>query len=157
MPSSERTFDRVISPETLALISGRELLIQHLGHWPTFHDFEVISLTLERALVSATAHDLRATFLIFDLHKAPDDQERKQGSAEFLFESVDDLHIEGFNHQNPITGLCIGPSSPLRDERRLRVEWGGACMQHEVSFSCGRIAVLRVVDLNPFRRALPAL
>jgi hypothetical protein len=157
MALSERSFDRMISPETLALISGRELLIQHLGHWPTFHDFEVLSLTLERALVSATVHDLRAVFMVFDLHKAPDDPERKQGSAEFLFENVNDLQIKGFNHQNPIMGLRIGASEPLGDERRFRVEWGGACMQHEVSFSCGRISVLRVLDLNPFRKALPTL
>ena len=122
MPLSERTFSRAISPETLALISGRELLIQHLGHWPTFDDFEVLSITLERALVTATVHDLRTTFLVFDLHKAPDDPERKQGLAEFLFESVNDLHIDGFNHQNPITGMGIGPSEPLGDGSRFRVE-----------------------------------
>ncbi len=157
MGLSERSFDRAILPEILALISGRELLIQHLGHWPTFHDFEVLSLTLERALVSATVHDLRAVFLVFDLHKAPDDPERRQGSAEFLFENVDDLEIKGFDYQNPILGLCIGASEPLGDERRFRVEWGGTCMQHDVSLSCGRISVLRVLDLNPFRKVSSTL
>jgi hypothetical protein len=157
MPLSERPFNRTISPETLALIPGRELLIQHLGHWPTFHDFEVLSLLLERALVSAAVNDLRAVFLVFDLHKAPDDPERKQGSAELLFENVADLQINGFNHQNPIMGLCIEGPEPSANERRFRVEWGGTCMQHEVSFSCDRISVLRVVDLNPFRKALPTL
>jgi hypothetical protein len=156
MPSDHR-FDRTIAPEALALISGRELLIQHLGYWPTFHDFEVLSIELNRALVSATTNDLRATFLVFDLNKSPDDPERKQGSAEFLFEDVDDLQIVGFNHQNPILGLVIGPSEPIGGERRFRVDWGGTCMPHEVSFSCGRISVLRVIDLNPFRKALQAV
>ena len=145
-----------ISPEALALISGRELLIEHLGHRPTFHDFEVLSLTLDRTQVLSTVHDLRATFFIFDIRKAPDDPERKQGSAELLFESVEDLHIDGFNHQNPIMGLGIRPVEPFASQRRFRVEWGGACLRHEVSFTCGRIAVLRVLDLNPFRKALPA-
>src|SRR5438093_9856580 len=148
MRSPERTFQETISPETLAIISGRELLIQHLGHWPTFHDFELLSLTLERAVVSAITHDLRATFFVFDLNRSPDDPERKQGTAEFLFEGIDALHIEGFNHQNPIMGLSIVPCEPLGEERRFRVEWGGTCMQHDVSFTCGRIAVLRVVDLT---------
>ena len=71
-----------ISQEVLAAISGRELLIQHLGYWPTFHDFEVIDIKLERApwLTTATC-DLLATFFIYDLGKAPDDPERKQAFA----------------------------------------------------------------------------
>jgi len=155
MSPQERTLIQAIAPETLELISGRELLVQHLGHWPTFHDFEVVSLTLERAIVSAATHDLRATFLVFDLSKSPADPERKQGTAEFLFESVDQVRIDGFNHQNPIMGLLITPVEPLGEERRFHVQWGGTCMQHDVSFTCGRIAVVRVVDLNPFRKAFP--
>jgi hypothetical protein len=157
MPSPERPFEGTVSPEVLAHISGRELLIEHLGHWPTFHDFEVLSLTLERPIVSALTHDLRATFFVFDLQKAPSDPERKQGTAEFLFESIDALHIDGFNYQNPILGVSISPSEPLGDAPRFRVEWGGTCMHHEVSFTCGRISVLRVVDLNPFQKAFPNL
>jgi hypothetical protein len=157
MPPPDHRFEEPISPETLALISGRELLIQHLGYWPRFHDFEVLSLTLERAVVSAATDDLRATFLVFDLHKAPDNPERKQGSAELLFESIDELRIDGFNHQNPIAGLSIVLSEPGGQSRRFHVQWGGTCMQHEVSFTCSRIAVLRIVDLNPFRKSLVCL
>jgi hypothetical protein len=157
MPSQERTFNQAIAPEVLERISGRELLIEHLGHWPTFHDFEVVSLTLERAVVPAATHDLRATFFVFDLGKSPEDPERKQGTAEFLFESVDQVRIDGFNHQNPILGLSIAPAEPLGEGRRFHVQWGGTCMQHDVSFTCGRIAVVRVVDLNPFRKAFASL
>jgi hypothetical protein len=157
MSPAERAIQETISPETLASISGRELLIQHLGHWPTFHDFEVVSLTLERAVVSAATRDLRATFFVFDLQKAPSDPERRQGTAEFIFENIDSLRIDGFNHQNPIMGLSIIPSEPLGEQQRFRVKWGGTCMQHDVSFTCGRIAVLRVMDLNPFRKVVRSL
>lgn len=146
-----------ISPEVIASISGRELLIEHLGYWPTFHDFEVVAITLERALLKATACDLRATFLVFDTQKTPDDSQRKQGTAEFLFEDVDDLQIDGFNHQNPIMGLSIIPAEPSGFQRRFQVKWGGTGMRHEVSFICGRISVLRVIDLNPFRKPNPGL
>jgi hypothetical protein len=156
MPPPERTFEHTISQETLAFISGRELLIEHLGHWPTFHDFEVLSISLERAVVSADTRDLRATFFVFDLHKSPDDPERKQGTAEFLFKSIDALRIDGFSHQNPILGLSIVPAEPFGEERRFHVQWGGTGMDHDVSFTCGRIAVLRVVDLNPFRKSFPS-
>jgi hypothetical protein len=96
-------------------------------------------------------------FFVFDLGKSPDDAERKQGTAEFLFEDVDEVQINGFNHQNPIMGLSIAPAEPLGEVRRFRVQWGGTCMQHDVSFTCGRIAVVRVVDLNPFRKQFPTL
>jgi hypothetical protein len=153
MPSSPLTFQEPIAPEVLSSIAGRELLVEHLGHWPTFHDFEVLSLALERTLATAAACDLRVIFLVFDLSKAPDDPDRRQGTAEFLFEAIDALHIDGFNHQNPIMGLSIVRSG----DHPFRVEWGGACMQHDVAFTCRRIAVLRVVDLNPFRRSSPSL
>jgi hypothetical protein len=155
MQASEGRYQKPISPETLALISGRELLIQYLGHWPTFHDFEVLALTLDRAVVKARSRDLRVTFFVFDTGKTPDDSERKQGSAELLFENIDELHIDGFNHQNPIMGVSIVPCTPQSAERRFRVEWGGTCLRHDVSFTCARIAVLRVIDLNPFRKPAP--
>lgn len=150
-------FQEALSPAVLSSIFGRELLVQHLGYWPTFHDFEVLSLTLERTVVEATAQDLRATFLVFDAERSPDDPERRQGTVEFLFEGLAALRIEGFNHQNPILGLSIVFEGPSAGPQRFRVQWGGTSMQHDVSFTCGRIAVLRVVDLNPFRKARPSL
>lgn len=156
MPPQERTNWVPISLDTLSSISGRELLIEHLGHWPTFEDFEVLSLILDRPVVSAASNDLRVTFLVFDLQKAPSDPERKQGAAEFLFDDIGDLRIKGFNHQNPITGLSIVPSAPLGEQRGFRVEWGG-CMVHAVGFTCSRISVVRVVDLNPFRKVISNL
>jgi hypothetical protein len=120
--------------------------MDHLGGWPTFHDFEVLSLHLERAIVPAAA---------CDPSKSSSDPGRRQGSAGFLFENVGGLRVDGFNHQNPILGLSIVRSE--EDENRLQVDWGGTGMRHEVSFTCGRIAVLRVIDLNPFRSASPRL
>jgi len=155
MPLSEPNFEQPISPEILAQIAGRDLLIEQIGHWPKFDDFEVLSITLDRAPVTATVCDLRATFMVFDINKSRRDPDRRQGNAEFLFESVDDLKIEGFNHQNPILGISITPFKPAGGRGRFCVAWGGTSMTHEVSFSCGRIAVLRVMDLNPFRWPIP--
>jgi hypothetical protein len=155
MPCPERQIDESISSEVLAKIFGRELLVEHLGCWPTFHDFEVISIVLERAPWPNTArHDLRATFFAFDLNKKPTDSERKQALVEILFGEILKLHIEGFNHQNPITGLSIVISNKQANNCKFQVQWGGTCLDHEVSFSCNRISVLRVIDLNPFRKPL---
>ena len=152
MHPPEDIYTKAMLPETLAEISGRELLIQHLGYWPKFTDFEVLSIVLERALVKGTMSDLRAVFWIFDIYKDPNDLERKQGSAELIFEDVDSLCIRGFGRQNPIEGLSIAPAEPPVEGRRFQVQWVGTCIQHEVSFTCSRISVLRVIDLNPFRK-----
>jgi len=152
MSSPEHTVGTV-ARDVLPLIAGRELLIAHLGHWPTFHDFEVLSVTLERASWDLTCtRDLRAIFFVFDLQKPPGDAQRREGSAEILFESVDAVEISGWNHQNPIMGLSITASSSDAQSRQLHVSWGGTCMPHEVSFTCRLVSVLRVIDLNPFRK-----
>jgi hypothetical protein len=145
------------SPEIVALISGNELLTKHIGYWPSFTDFEVLSITLERTLISATVNDMRATFFVFDIHKAPESPERRQGYAEFLFEGLDNLHIEGFNRQNPIEGLSIVLSVSTDEIRIFRVSWVGPGRRNDVSFLCRRISVLRVIDLNPFRKTLLTL
>ena len=150
MPIHERQIDGNISKEVLAKIRGHELLVSHLGYWPKFEDFEVISINLERAPLTPTStSDLRVTFSAFDINKRPTDPERKQALVEIQFEGILDLQIEGFNRQNPITGLSIKQT----DYETFQIEWGGTCLKHDVSFTCNRISVLRVIDLNPFRKS----
>jgi hypothetical protein len=156
MPWPEKNIDSVLQAEILSSILGRELLIEHLGRWPTFHDFEVISISLERApWLSTATSDLRATFYVYDLEKAPEAPDRKQAFAEILFEHVAELNIQGFNHQNPITGLSIVSRASSVVGPSFFVEWGGTCLQHEVSFCCTRISVVRVMALNPFCKSVP--
>ena len=155
MTTPANTFGQPIAPEVLASIAGRELLIHHLGHWPNFHDFEVLSVTLDRPIVIGDPPDLRATFFIFDLSQAPESPERKQGTVEILFEGIDDLRLEGFNHQNPIMGLSIVPAGDT--SRGLQVTWTGPAWKNDASFICARITVIRVVDLNLFRKPYPHL
>jgi hypothetical protein len=151
MPIQERQIDGSVSKEILAKIRGHELLVSHLGYWPTFEDFEVFSINLERAPWDNTIkQDLRASFFAFDINKKHTDPERKQALVEIQFEEVVDLKIEGFNHQNPITGLSIKQTP----DDKFQIEWGGTVLQHEVSFACSRISVLRVIDLNPFRQSI---
>jgi hypothetical protein len=147
--------EAVISAAALQAVRGAELVTEYFGVWPAFHDFEVISIHVERApwLMAATS-DLRVTFYGFDILKAVEDPERKQVMIEMLFQGVDALKIDGFNHQNPIIGLCI-QSLELPGNGRWSVSWGGTGIRHEVSFLCHEMAVVRVTPLNPFRRSIP--
>ncbi len=137
----------VPTKSVMARVRNADLLTQHLGRWPTFHDFEVISISLERAPYrDCTACDLRAEFYVYDL--ATDE---RPALAELLFHDVEDVKIDGFNYQNPIMGLGMrlvrqkGRRSPT-----IAVEWGGTLMRHDASFLCDRITVVRVMDLDPF-------
>ena len=138
-------------PTLVASISGHDRVVAHLGHWPTFHDMEVVTLSLERVPVRVvTTSDLRATFSIFDLNKTPDDPERKQALLEMIFESVAYVEIQGWANQNPILGMSltrlVDPLIPIA------VAWGGC--SHEVSFRCASISVVSLRELNPFRQSL---
>ena len=51
--------------------------------------------------------DFRATFYVYDRQQTEESPVRKQAFAKFLFEHVDDLKIDGFNHRNPKMGLSV--------------------------------------------------
>lgn len=148
--------DGVVSGATVQAIRGSEILINYFGSWPEFHDFEVITITLERApWLTAATSDLRAVFYGFDVSKSPEDPERKQSLIEMLFQGVDQLRIDGFNHQNPIIGISIQTLPDQSNFGRWSVNWGGTGIHHEVSFLCQEISVIRITPLNPFNISIP--
>jgi hypothetical protein len=142
------------SEAVLARIRNADLIVSQIGHWPTFHDFEVISVALERSpLPNLISKDLRAVFYIFNLQAAPGTRERRSGHAEVVFHDIDELCIRGFNCQNPIMGLGLKLSRCERLEKDvLDVEWGGTAMAHDVNFRCDRVTIVRVIDLDPFEK-----
>jgi Immunity protein 50 len=146
-----------IEQAAVDLIRGRDLLIDHYGEWPAFIDVEVIRLTLERAPTDyAASHTLRAVFSTFDIHRSSDDPLRKQAHTEILFSGISGLSISDWSTQNPIQGWSI----TRRQDDTMRTEcfqvyWGG--IGHEVRFDCGQIAIVDVMDLNPFQKSLSAL
>lgn len=144
-----------VSESAVRLIRGWELLHDHYGKWPSFHDMEIIRMILERAPTDyAATSNLRVVFFTFDLDKPPSDPKRKQAHTEILFSDLHDLKVEGWDHQNSIIGVSITREriEPLNTDA-FRVFWGG-CM-HEVNFSCSDITVVDVMDLNPFEKSFP--
>ncbi len=140
----------------MARIKGVELVTSQIGHWPDFHDFEVISIWLDRSPCQEGIDcDLRAVFYIYNNQHEPASPERRPAHAEILFHDIDELQISGFNHQNPIIGLGLKLNFCEQLQRnRLRVEWGGTGLPHEVQFRCDSLTVVRVIDLDPFHRGL---
>src|SRR5277367_6453387 len=115
-----------LDPRVKARIKGVDLVEAQIGRWSDFHDCEVLSIMLDRSpFCEGIACDLRAVFYIFDIRHAPSSPERRPAHVEMLFHDIDELKIDGFNHQNPIMGLGLSLAlcERLRKERIL-VEWG---------------------------------
>ncbi len=97
-------------------IIGSEKLFAALGHWPSFHDAEIISVSAQRHLPVATGGT--TVELVVHVRKY---ESRGQGTAHyeqvlvkgvlasFLCRQVAGLELSEFNHQNVINSLSVRP------------------------------------------------
>ncbi len=156
---TERQIDTEITEAVLNRIEDASLLIARFGCWPSFHDAELIDLQFERGNLlqvfdtkewyNAVYPTLIASFSVPDESVCPIDYSRLTTNIRLRFSDVRDVVIDGLNHQNPITGLGIKLVSVENSELELfNVEWGGAVIRHEVSFSCERIKVELVTEIG---------
>jgi hypothetical protein len=103
MQRSERGYPRLI---------GFERVVNHFGYWPTFHDAEVLSLTLDRdAQVGKTGPTLTIAVHAFEISKevtaAGYLKTAKHCVVTFAFYDVYLEKLEDFSNQNAIMGLNL--------------------------------------------------
>jgi hypothetical protein len=92
-------------PAEIETIPGAKDLYAWFGHWPSFHDAEIVSLHLNRSGSSSLrVHTWETTK---DVDEKGYFVLAKHVVVEFLMETVSDLNLAGFNHQNVIFGLGI--------------------------------------------------
>jgi hypothetical protein len=98
------------------LIKGSERLTDVFGYWPSFHDAEVIEFSLWRGDVDPEAGRYTFPVLTTKIHLWELTTEigpsghyvlRHHTLTTLRFHGVDELRMEGFNHQNAIFGLSI--------------------------------------------------
>jgi len=86
-------------------IPGSKELIQWFGYWPSFHDAEVIDVKLDRNGPSTIR------IHTWEITDRLDNQGHyictKHVIVSFIFGGVADLHLDGFNQQNVISGLDL--------------------------------------------------
>jgi hypothetical protein len=89
-----------------AVVGNAHLVTDHFGHWPQFHDAEVLSVALDRLDRTATI-ELRA-FGTTDA-VAPDGtfERTKECTVAFRFVGVGDLELFDFNEQNVLWSLVM--------------------------------------------------
>jgi Immunity protein 50 len=89
-------------------ISGSKDLIEWFESWPSFHDAEIIEVHLSRTSTSwLKVHTWRTTketdargYFVRDKHVV----------VTLKLQGIQDLDLNGFNHQNVIFGLTMEPA-----------------------------------------------
>jgi hypothetical protein len=127
-------------------ITGSEKLTSIYGSWPTFHDAEVLQITLCRdedlrpEKTEWNGPSLTAKFHLFI--EAPTSRET---ITTVRFGGIEDLRLEGFNHQKAILSLRID-EDPTHARSSLQYRIFGVKIEEafgiSASFHCHTIEVL---------------
>lgn len=93
-------------------IEGAENVVKWFGHWPTFHDAEVVSVVLNRAGKSRV--EVHAFETTSDMDAAGYFRCTKHAIVTFELEGyvpdeVGSICLRWFNHQNVLSGLTVRP------------------------------------------------
>ena len=114
-------------------ISDSEKVIEALDYWPTFHDAEVISFSVERALPIRNGYSLARLAVHVREYKTVG-----EGTAQYAqilsksvliriaFAGVTELELSEFNHQNVIDSIKVTHTESNDDHIQLTIEsiWG---------------------------------
>jgi immunity protein 50 of polymorphic toxin system len=130
-------------------------LTELFGHWPSFHDAEIIGAQLRAA--TATPSSLELEVEIAEMSGEVDEagfyRDRQRCRAVLRFENVSELGLLDFGPQNVLNDLTVRLTEP-RDHERLKGFWGdrryyvrfepiaGFC---EIELYCDRLEVVSAV------------
>ncbi len=101
--------------ELVNSIEHADVILNHFGYWPSFHDAEVVSLHFDRNFREGLPRlwiQVYA-FEMTDTVKAGYYQLVKHCLINFEFEGVVESEVDGFNHQNAVYGIEFGIEGSL--------------------------------------------
>jgi len=89
-------------------IENSNLIIDYFGDWPSFHDFEIQRLILDRGeVVNGDDPSLYIQVVGARGKNSPAYPNRGDCIIELRFESIENVRLAGFNHQNAINDIDI--------------------------------------------------
>ena len=146
-------------PPIESLVKGSEKLLAIFGRWPSFHDAEVMEIHLSRTPKGPGGKRDRRVELLAKIH-AWDMTNELDGRGYYVlknhtlvtlrFSGVEELKLEGFNHQNVIFGLTIQPREDSESgSSKYHVEFDPS-FGVDAIFDCSAI---EVVDATPMAKA----
>lgn len=131
--------------ETVAkLVTNSHLVTDIYGRWPSFHDSEVLSLSLD-----ANGHEPSLDLHVYVYERIPDanTKGRLKSANEYRlalrFTAITNLELDGFNHQNVLSDLYFD-----RRDESLHV-LGETIYGLQIEFDCTEIMVASV---EPYER-----
>ena len=125
-------------------IENKEILENIYGSWPSFHDSEILNINLYRGEVAGQFCSLVVSFYLYETKAINEGTAQyeiistNQNVAIIEFQNIENLNLEGFNHQNVIEALNMeekGKSIQVEFESIFGVQCG---------FSCSKVTVLGV-------------
>ena len=132
--------DRIINSAAIVSVFGR---------WPSFHDAEVLRLELFRQIDAPFGPALVAEIHVFSMTSKVDERGyfvlENHSIVVLKFDGVDNLELDGFNHQNALSGLGIAEAGAEgMFEVHFDPEYGV-----ESQFKCRSIEVVSVTPGLP--------
>ncbi|MCG7979778.1 MAG: immunity 50 family protein [Candidatus Thiodiazotropha endolucinida] len=128
-----------------------EIVEDEYGEWPSFHDAEIIKITLKRGEKPGKYANLAADINLYYTKSINvgtslyETIKLKDNVISFEFYGVDNLNLEGFNHQNVIDELHV-----KEGKNGYSVEFE-SIFGVQASFQCEDIAVLGMVSKDEYR------
>ena len=129
----------------IAKITNAEIVLEHFGYWPRFHDAEIAKVTFE----SHSGYWPLVTFVIsaFEVTKEVDERGyyklTKQCDIEFHFTGVEEIEFDYFSHQNVLMSLDFEESGSF-----IKATFNPSVGLDAVIFSEG----VSVVSLTPTKQ-----
>ena len=136
------------------LIDRAELLTEVFGYWPTFHDAEVVRLVLNRSAVGTDCCGPSCEMLIHvfemtdEITASGHYRLDKHHLIKLLFDGLDGIQLNGFNHQNAIFGLEIVRSDGSDDYPEPWLITINGSFGVEASFRCMSATVVSVIPCD---------
>jgi Asp-tRNA(Asn)/Glu-tRNA(Gln) amidotransferase C subunit len=134
-------------------IQNSHLLTGIFGRWPSFHDAEVLRITLDRGESGSFEPSLEAVIHVFEMTSEVDDKGyyllKNHVAVCFRFREIVNLSLEGFNQQNVLQHLAIDHLSDReQDKVKFKVVFEGI-FGVEAEFHCESISIESV---EPYAR-----
>lgn len=130
-------------------IENSEAITSLFGYWPSFHDAEVLHISINRFSEPGGGPSLSAAIHVFEMTNEVNSDGyyicHKHSVVTLLFQGLDELALDGFNHQNALSQLSIIESEPGGS---LRVNFDSA-YGLESEMTCQSVKVVSVVPGIP--------
>ncbi len=144
-------------PPIESLVQGSEKLLAIFGRWPSFHDAEVMECRLSRTPKAPGEKRDHGVQLLAKIHTWDMTNEvdstgyyvlKNHTLVTFRFSGVEELKLEGFNHQNVIFGLTIHPRGEFGPgSSKFHVDFDPS-FGVDAIFDCPAIEILAAIPMS---------